>query len=220
MLAAAGQGIQEGLEQRRLLSGIILAFAALLSRASAFQRAGAYERVWYYYAYLADVQLGQGTAPVIAPGCVKVMGTGGKPRSFNQFMAYIDGQKQPFSLTTDQMPDVEIAADLLEPSEHTGAYETEYIHKKAIPQDFADLIVKVGEYLSSTVLFAVDDATIKSSIQHALTAVARTRMSASMGFISSALENRGLIAKWENVPLFEGANEEVQILDTDATVKA
>lgn len=210
-------------------TGIILAISALLFRASAFDVPGSYERVWYYYAYLADVQLGQGVAPKIAAGCPKVMSTGGKPCSFNQFMAYIEGKTEPYSLTTEQMPDVDTAAKLLQSNEITGQYKPRYVYQTGLTDldpveekagAAARLFINVGKYLSSTVIFAVDDTTIKTSIQQAISAVVRERAVPSIQAVKAAFAEAGLVIKLKNVPLFEGSSEEVEALASHATEEA
>ena len=68
---------------------ILLFVVSLLIAVSAFSDPGAYERLWYYYAYTLDT-----TGEKVAPGCAAASGIGkGKRCSFEQFMKYID--KEP-----------------------------------------------------------------------------------------------------------------------------
>lgn len=202
-------------------SNIIFVIAALLSFSAAYSTPGAYERMWLYYSYLADVELGGGTAPMIAAGCPKSMGTGGKPCSFNQFVAYIERSSKPYSLTNDKMPDVETMAQELEAKGYTRAYDITRVYPGlAKGSKFNTLFTKLGTYLSSSVLFAVDDSVIKDSIKHALTAVARTRITATMDVLEKKFTDNDLTPKWTNIPVYDGADEQIRMMDLDATIEA
>lgn len=61
----------------------------LVTKISAFSDAGAYERLWYWYAYTLDT--GDGNKK-IAPGCAK----NGRRCTFEQFMTFIDDDKPPY----------------------------------------------------------------------------------------------------------------------------
>jgi hypothetical protein len=63
---------------------LLLFVASLIISVAAFSEPGAYERLWYWYAYTMD-----STHSKIAPGCSKSVSSK-SPCTFAQFMKYID----------------------------------------------------------------------------------------------------------------------------------
>lgn len=91
---------------------------------SAYGSYGAYERMFFYYAYLIDADLNDGTPKKIAPDCKK---NGGKC-SFNEFIGYINDIKgNPPSITTNPTPPVDATADSLVQGSYTGEYNQDKI---------------------------------------------------------------------------------------------
>jgi hypothetical protein len=62
----------------------LLFVVSLITSVAAFSEPGAYERLWYWYAYTMDTSRSQ-----IATGCSKSVSSK-KPCTFTQFMKYID----------------------------------------------------------------------------------------------------------------------------------
>ncbi|GAB7356619.1 hypothetical protein MBLNU459_g7341t1 [Dothideomycetes sp. NU459] len=200
---------------------VVLTIATLLSYVTAYSTPGAYERMWLYYAYLGDCQLiagKPGKTTHIASGCPKVMGTGGSPCSFNQFIAYIERRKEPYSFTDDVKPDVETMAKTLEKAGVTTAYSPVRVLDGVGKEEFARLFEDLGEYLSTTVLFAVDDS-IKTPIRNAASGVARARIAATTDAVESAFgdEKVNINPVWKEIPLFKGSSEKVKVLDAGKT---
>ncbi|KAK2770390.1 hypothetical protein FQN52_006908 [Onygenales sp. PD_12] len=84
--------------------------------ALAFHEYGGYERLYYYYAYLLDAKINNGTPRKIATGCKK----GGGICDFNEFLRFINipapttnvpGLKDPFKPNIDDTADKLLAGD-------------------------------------------------------------------------------------------------------------
>jgi hypothetical protein len=149
------------------------------------------------------------------------MGTGGAPCSFNQFLTFIEEKedKTLYDVTSEEMPDVETTARALEAKGITTTYTAARIVSNVSEGNFASLFEIVGSYLSIT-LHSVDDDTIKTAIQTAVTGVARTRMAATMTKVTKALGDQGIPLVWRDVPVFDGASDTVELLDRAAIQRA
>ncbi|KAK7741778.1 hypothetical protein SLS53_004842 [Cytospora paraplurivora] len=200
---------------------ITLILTLLTGFCSAYSTPGAYERVWYYYAYLIDASLsGTGGLPSkIASGCAKVMGTGGKKCNFNQFVTYIE-EKENKSLYTmdvgDDPPDVEKAARACVAADATGTYKWKRIVSTA--STTSGVFKAVGNYLQG-VIPAVDDDTLKAGARNAVAAIKTTRQAGMSEDMESRLANAGIEIKYrENVPIFDGATETVTVFSKADTL--
>ncbi|KAJ5185929.1 hypothetical protein N7491_006201 [Penicillium cf. griseofulvum] len=103
------------------MKSILLLLAAYaVTLVSAYSNYGAYERVFYWYAYQVDADVHNGVPQIIAPAC-----KGAKKRcNFAEFIAYIEKEKAGVKPTgfTDDMP-VDVRAQKLFDQQFTGTYE-------------------------------------------------------------------------------------------------
>ncbi len=90
---------------------------------SAYGSYGAYERMYFYYAYTIDAELnGNGGKLKIAPGCKK-----GGVCSFDEFVGYINNLDKTPSITKEKHPPVDATADKLVSKQLTGEYNQDKI---------------------------------------------------------------------------------------------
>ncbi|ROV95250.1 hypothetical protein VPNG_08965 [Cytospora leucostoma] len=193
---------------------ITLILTFLTGFCSAYSSAGAYERVWYYYAYLIDASLsGTGGLPSkIASGCAKVMGTGGKKCSFSEFVTFIEGKEKGTHYTMDvgdDPPDVEKAARACITAKATEAYNIKRIVDNV--HDAGAVFKAVGNYLQG-VIPAIDDDVLKAGVRNAVRAVHTLRVAGINSDIEKRLAELGIELHYrENVPVFDGAKDTVSV---------
>lgn len=96
---------------------LLIPFLGLLS---AYGLTGAYERLFYYSAYLIDSDLQNGGQPSkIAPGCSKK-----GPCSFRDFVAFIENSAldNQLDISKERISDIDGTAKLLLETGHAGKY--------------------------------------------------------------------------------------------------
>ncbi|KAJ7059463.1 hypothetical protein C8F01DRAFT_1144733 [Mycena amicta] len=197
----------------------ILLLLTLVSYVAAYAAPGAYERLWFYYAYLVDVSNG-GVATKIATGCVVAMETGGKPCTFNQFVQYInaDPAAKDFAVTSDAMPNVETTVQTLQDKGLTGAYNPSKIRGDVGRNGgVAALFKSISGFLDPSGPVSSADPAIKTALRDATTGVARTRLAASVEDLGKVLGTQGIVMETRPVPLFDGATEMVDWIDGRTT---
>lgn len=213
----------------KLLSLLLLAVLLLVGKATAYSTTGAYERLWYYYAYLVDTDGGKTAATKIAPGCSSFMNTKGrKPCSFNEFIEYIariekDAPKPDFKVTNDLAPDLEETAKLLQEKGLTGPYHN-YRIREGINNVNAYGVAQVMESITGFLQGKLGDyKEYQEAISKATTAVARLRTEASVKALADALREDPWKFKevfTKKTPLWKGATETFDDLDFKRTLKA
>lgn len=198
---------------------VLVLLVATLGYVSAFAEPGAYERLWYYYTYLIDHSSNGGVATKYAVGCAKELGTGGKPCSFNQFIQYInaDSEAKNFDVTSENRPHVGNTARTLIDKGLTGAYNVKKIRPTLKTANVASLMSDINGFLEGK-LDDVDED-IKHALQHSTSAVARTRMAASLESLKDYLDSKGIEMVKRDVPIFDGARETTEELDYRQTVQ-
>lgn len=71
----------------------------------------AYERMFYWYAYLLDSTLSQPTSRILAPGCSTTFSSpASAPCTFNQFIGYINNLPTPPHISDLSTPDIDTTA--------------------------------------------------------------------------------------------------------------
>lgn len=163
----------------------LLSLAYLATLVSAYGLYGAYERLFFYYAYLIDAEQNGGNAKVIASGCAKAQGATKTGKcNFNQFVEYINkkaaGQDKPFpvSITTDPMPDIDKTADALYAAKPPGQTERGLYCRdfdfgrimQKVHTDSGSLTVSVAKYIELT-----GHSGTKSQLAGARTAITRVQ---------------------------------------------
>lgn len=95
----------------------LLFLAYLLGCVCAYATYGAYERMYYYYAYLIDADI-NGQPSKVAKGCNK-----NRKCTFDEFLKFINLVTPTTSITTAERPDVHKTATALVDAGYTGAYD-------------------------------------------------------------------------------------------------
>ncbi|KAK4503317.1 hypothetical protein PRZ48_006745 [Zasmidium cellare] len=182
---------------------LLLVFA---SSVIAYDLAGAYERVLFYYAYLADTNSGTRPSTKIAVGC-----NSKRACSFDEFVKYI---AQPGQITVNvnpagQYPDVESTANALKDSQTTGQVEPSKVIAGA--SDYSSLLTRLRDTLAGITPNAPQG--IKDGLAKASQGTARARMSAFYDEVDDAMKNprvpgagpfpNGLTR--QDIPIFDGA---------------
>lgn len=78
----------------RFLATLLLFCAWLQVQVLAYAEAGAFERVFFYYLYLIEIDV-YGKSKSITPACGRVMRTGGVPCSYDQWVNYVQNKEDP-----------------------------------------------------------------------------------------------------------------------------
>jgi len=113
---------------------VLLYLARFLLPIAAFGDAGAYERLWFWYAYQMDT-----SGVLIANGCSKFFST--KARcTFSQFVQYIESNRindrlNPSALNGVDTTDVVKTTSALSDGRYTGLYDIGLIHSDVTRQD-------------------------------------------------------------------------------------
>jgi len=123
---------------RYLITSFFTTLINFVVLTSAYGDYGAYERVFYYYVYKIDGASGKGGMPTEwATGCAKVIGTGGRPCNFNQFIQYITAKEKGNMISLpdihgdlDSLPPVRATADTLQEKGLTGVYDIKRMHNE------------------------------------------------------------------------------------------
>lgn len=212
----------------KLLALVFLIILALTGKAAAFAEAGAYERLWYYYAYLLDTNGGTKKADKIAVDCYKNLPKNQKANAcnFNQFIKHIttidtNNPRTDFEVTKNLAPDVDATAKKLTDMALTGLYDVNKIYKGITGSGAAGTSALMN-HLNNFVSGKLADApqAYQDAIQKATTAVYRCRQEASWRTQRAQLEKQGFVVKTSSVPVFDGATETIEMLDHEATEEA
>ncbi|OAA61500.1 hypothetical protein ISF_05579 [Cordyceps fumosorosea ARSEF 2679] len=108
--------------------------------AAGYALPGAYERLYFYYAYRLDHLTSE--KPIIAVGC---KGKDGGLCGLNEFMEYISKKKVTASVTNDLHPEIEATAQkIFEKEELTAQVEFKKVVQSA-KNEYADVFKKVGD---------------------------------------------------------------------------
>lgn len=181
-----------------LLSHLLLLCIWLTSRVAAYDVPGAYERVFFYYAYLMEIEL-YGEPKKISPACGRVMGTGGKPCSYDQWVEFVrvlDPKEKVDKINYPRItgdayakgvfPNVHKSAQLTHEQEMTGALEPARVVQgfKADPasdvNSYAQVLQKTAKRVENMFYDAKLPAALRDGGLEAMTSVIYKRMDASV----------------------------------------
>ena len=122
----------------------------VLSSVNAYGLYGGYERVFYYYAYLADAKIHNDRPKSIAAGC----SNSGKC-DYDNFIKFVNGLGQVPKVLPPTSSDIHKAAKFLDDNGFTTEYNTNKLYNKA--NDLANLFEEVS---TRVVLFCTGFLTI------------------------------------------------------------
>jgi hypothetical protein len=201
---------------------ILVLVAQLATLLSAGGLAGAYERVYFYYAYLIDIETNGGTPSTIATGC---RGASGGTCNFNEFMAHIDKYPQsvPSNILSDRLPSLDVAAHGLFVDRVTGDYNTAAILEG---EDRAQRVITGVAKFLQPILPAIDPQNtdqkqMKAAVQRAPDRIRFFRQQARTDPIREALaevDPHADVVTIEKTIMTDGTPYE--FVDEDATAKA
>ncbi|KAI9778946.1 MAG: hypothetical protein M1816_003794 [Peltula sp. TS41687] len=194
--------------------------AYMVGWVSAYGSYGAYERMFFYYAYLIDADLNDGKPQKIARGCRSKRGGG--QCSFNEFIEYISEIKGGTpSITTSPRPVVDATADLLVQGGYTGAYNQDKISagvgtgSGTIPKLFDQVSAFIGGNLEGGKLESA-----KENLGAARVAMQRVQFLRSYEnskALKAWLEGRGVTVSTKTKILNDGKNEQYEFVDVSTT---
>lgn len=204
---------------------LYLFVVCLASVTVAYDIAGGYERLFYYYAYLIDVQL-NGSPQKIAVKCR------GKSKicTFNEFCKYItqsntwkvDGVGSgsvDFSITDAAQPPVDVTAQKLLDNHATGPIKTARVWQ-GIDDDNAaaiqQLFAQISGYISGQ-MGKFDNDVLKNGVRDSIARVVQQRQMAS----SNAL-TKGILSSFPAATIVTTEREVIPsgtmtLIDTDKT---
>jgi hypothetical protein len=192
----------------------------LVTLSTAYDLPGAYERLYYYYAYLIDCQLNGDVPKTMAPGCAKYLKIKEKRCNFNQFLEYITKPSTDstldFNIATKEPPPLEETANKLILSKNTGTYLTPRIHKDIQKNNDVEGVFRaVGNFVAGQISKLPNDD-LKTPARDAIKAVWFNRMTASSNSLVEWITKSypGLDFKYKEtefgtagkVTLFDGVN--------------
>lgn len=120
-----------------LLFQPLLALLGIVAFAAGYAIPGAYERLYFYYAYRLDHFTGGGK---IATGCSK-----GDPCGLNEFIKFINEDKKAVDITAEEFPAIEETAQKIFAAKSTGVIDTGRVFDGV--NDYTKLLEKVGKHV-------------------------------------------------------------------------
>ncbi|KAL6860701.1 hypothetical protein ACO1O0_004735 [Amphichorda felina] len=136
----------------RFFASMLALWATCLGVASGYSMPGGYERMMFYYAYVAECKETKNNPTQIAAGCAKTPNV----CSFDRFMEYILPQTNPSTKVNihdkghDDLPDIDSTARKLNDAGLTGAVVNGRVWRGA-SNNWAEVLSKVGGYIARSV---------------------------------------------------------------------
>ncbi|EME81304.1 uncharacterized protein MYCFIDRAFT_198068 [Pseudocercospora fijiensis CIRAD86] len=200
-------------------AAIFLALLVLCNGVNAFSEPGAYERLFFYYAYLVDTQGGTKPANKIATGCAKLSGTRNPACSFNEFIKYISPDNKAISdVTRNTAPNVDTTAHLLIEKGITGQYEAGRI-RSDVPQGMrgATAVAFAMEGVSNFLQGQANLNDYKTELQESANGITRGRQNASIDQVAEHMRKKGwqLVTRQEQI--YQGSTMTAAIWDLRQT---
>lgn len=219
-----------------IMNPFILLVCFLSVFADAYSEPGAWERLFYYYSYLADVAISGGKHPSkIAIGCSRHLD---RKCTFNEFIKFIDGSKAEdkakldFNITPDERPDLRATAQKLIDRKITGTLNVNSIMKpfkdgqgEFEKFEYYELINKVGKF-TGYVVTQTEDELLQQSCRDSCNAVLTLRQQASLEVVEGKYKGQfpDIELQYKSLELYPGAADgysslKFTVLDIQKTVK-
>lgn len=203
---------------------VLIALVAFLGYALAYDLAGVYERMWFWYAYQLDLATNGGHAGNIGTGCGKYMNKKtGAPCSFNQFIQYINENKNlNFDITTEVEPRVQPTADRLYANGISGPYIMNCVSERISggTGQISVLFATVREFCATAITEDGVSNQLKQRLRQATLGAARARMGARCEKLGKSLVKKKMTLVTKQVPVYRGATDTAEAPDLGATAQA
>ncbi|KAJ5561541.1 hypothetical protein N7535_003997 [Penicillium sp. DV-2018c] len=201
---------------------ILFLFAYVVTVVSAYGSHGAYERVFYWYAYQVDADVHNGIPQIIAPACKK------RGRcTFEEFIRYIEkGQPNvlPKGITGSMRPDK--MADMLAAQGFTGTYDG-----TRLIQGFSDgeqvvtrVMKKIGSKFRKTAFLEAASEKSQVNLSEMRLALRRVHFLRNVEYsqdLKRALEKRDIVVKEKpRAFTYDSRDDPKYVIDMKGTRKA
>ncbi|RAO67850.1 uncharacterized protein BHQ10_003862 [Talaromyces amestolkiae] len=200
----------------RLFALLILLFG--IAQTSAFSVPGGYERVLLYYLYSIDAQLNGGKPQKIATGCSK----SSTPCTLDQLLRYIAKnpsnlpQAAPATRYPELPPMDDTARALATKDANNFDFAGQIITGRALPgasNDYSKFLTQLGELAASFARRSPENANL---LKINLQAIRNARRNAQLTTFEAVKDNAGITVATNEIPLYDGADENHKALIIDA----